>query len=379
MSHDALAAQPSSYPTSEERLKQLMDRANDVEVIDGLNMQQYLRAMRSMVSMVDVHINEHRPELAYTLALKFAVLYLEKLPQHREYATLCGKEKEAWNTRCKRAIHTAEILKEELKEKFDLERRLYLENEARKQKEAEEEAETLKKKSESLNQDLAVLPSPPDQLPDGVMDSKTDTGVLTPGTIVQQLPPHVDRSLKPVSKTDASGRIMVRLSMGMAHHFVQLAQSNTLANKETCGNLCGKLIKNTFVISDLVIPKQSGTADTCLTHKEEELFDYVDKNGLIVIGWIHTHPTQTAFLSSVDLHSQLSYQITLPESIAIVCAPKFNEVKVFSLNSYGLSFVRRCNKQGFHPHQTNQPLFEPSQHVINDLSIPYTVVDLRRP
>lgn len=38
-----------------------------------------------------------------------------------------------------------------------------------------------------------------------------------------------------------------------------------------------------------------------------------------------THPTQTAFLSSVDLHTHCSYQMMLPESIAIVCSPKFNE------------------------------------------------------
>jgi len=38
-----------------------------------------------------------------------------------------------------------------------------------------------------------------------------------------------------------------------------------------------------------------------------------------------THPTQTAFLSSVDLHTHSSYQLMLPEAIAIVCAPKHNE------------------------------------------------------
>ena len=38
-----------------------------------------------------------------------------------------------------------------------------------------------------------------------------------------------------------------------------------------------------------------------------------------------THPTQTAFLSSVDLHTHFPYQQLMPEAIAIVCAPKFNE------------------------------------------------------
>jgi len=38
-----------------------------------------------------------------------------------------------------------------------------------------------------------------------------------------------------------------------------------------------------------------------------------------------THPTQTAFLSSVDQHTHWPYQKLLPEAIAIVCSPKFNE------------------------------------------------------
>ena len=38
-----------------------------------------------------------------------------------------------------------------------------------------------------------------------------------------------------------------------------------------------------------------------------------------------THPSQTAFMSSVDLHCHCSYQIMLDEAIAIVCAPKYSQ------------------------------------------------------
>ncbi|KNZ45183.1 uncharacterized protein VP01_83g1 [Puccinia sorghi] len=49
-------------------------------------------------------------------------------------------------------------------------------------------------------------------------------------------------------------------------------------------------------------------------------------------GQIHTHPTQTCFMSSVDLHTQLSYQLMLPEAVAIVCSPhKQPSVGVYSL------------------------------------------------
>lgn len=34
-----------------------------------------------------------------------------------------------------------------------------------------------------------------------------------------------------------------------------------------------------------------------------------DKRSLYPLGWIHTHPTQTCFLSSVDVHTQCGYQV----------------------------------------------------------------------
>jgi STAM-binding protein len=105
--------------------------------------------------------------------------------------------------------------------------------------------------------------------------------------------------------------------------FVTLATPNTTANLETCGILCGTLISNALFISHLVIPDQTATSDTCETTDvgEMELFEYVDTEGLMVCGWIHTHPTQTCFLSSRDLHTSVGYQVMLPESVAIVCAP----------------------------------------------------------
>lgn len=54
------------------------------------------------------------------------------------------------------------------------------------------------------------------------------------------------------------------------------------------------------------------------------MFDYCINEDLLVLGWIHTHPTQTCFMSSRDLHTQSGYQVMMPESVAIVCAPKFN-------------------------------------------------------
>ncbi|KAL9600998.1 MAG: hypothetical protein Q9219_002820 [cf. Caloplaca sp. 3 TL-2023] len=111
----------------------------------------------------------------------------------------------------------------------------------------------------------------------------------------------------------------------LRHRFLSLALPNTRANLETCGILCGTLISNALFISKLVIPEQESTSDTCETVNESELFDYVDGEDLMVLGWIHTHPTQTCFMSSRDLHTHCGYQVMMPESIAIVCAPSKGE------------------------------------------------------
>ena len=93
--------------------------------------------------------------------------------------------------------------------------------------------------------------------------------------------------------------------------------------------------RDVFTISHVVLLKQTGTSDSCLTSHEEELFEVLEKHDVVTLGWIHTHPSQSAFLSSVDLHTQFSYQSMLPEAIAIVYAPKHKQLVLeISLNSF---------------------------------------------
>lgn len=103
--------------------------------------------------------------------------------------------------------------------------------------------------------------------------------------------------------------------------FLDLALPNTRKKLETCGILCGVLNRNAFFVTHLLVPQQESTSDTCSTTDEEGMFAFLDENELFTLGWIHTHPTQTCFLSSVDVHTQNSYQLMLAEAIAIVCAP----------------------------------------------------------
>ncbi|XP_048496662.1 AMSH-like ubiquitin thioesterase 3 isoform X2 [Beta vulgaris subsp. vulgaris] len=154
----------------------------------------------------------------------------------------------------------------------------------------------------------------------------------------------------------------LHIPVKMMEDFLRLAQQNTKKNLETCGVLAGSL---------------------CQTLNEEEIFEVQDRESLFPLGWIHTHPTQTCFMSSVDLHTHYSYQIMLPESIAIVMAPTDSSSPhgIFHLSDPGgVSVIRNCQQRGFHPHEEpsdGSPLYEHCSHVYMNPKLRFDVVDLR--
>lgn len=164
--------------------------------------------------------------------------------------------------------------------------------------------------------------------------------------------------------------------------FLLSASQNTRLNLETCGMLCGILKNNALFITRLIIPEQTSTSDTCETLNEEELFDYCDKEELLVVGWIHTHPTQTCFMSSRDLHTHVGYQVMMAESIAIVCAPsKQPSWGCFRLTDPpGKQAILSCSKPGiFHPHDVDNIYTEALKpgHVVELQNAPLEIVDMR--
>ena len=149
--------------------------------------------------------------------------------------------------------------------------------------------------------------------------------------------------------------------------------------------MCGTVISNALFISHLIIPDQESTSDTCDTTEEGDnnLFDYCDSNDLLVCGWIHTHPSQTCFLSSRDLHTSSGYQIMLPEAIAIVCAPRHNpDWGIFRLTDPpGLPSVLNCTQKGlFHPHAENNLYTDALRpgHVVEGPGLKFQTVDMRK-
>ena len=176
----------------------------------------------------------------------------------------------------------------------------------------------------------------------------------------------------------------VFLPPGLRRTFLDLAAANTARNLETCGILAGTLISNALFVSRVIVPPQTATSDTCETTDEALLFAYCDSADLLVLGWIHTHPTQTCFLSSRDLHTHCGYQVMLPESIAIVCAPAHQPAwGVFRLTDPpGVQVLLDCKKDGlFHLHDEGagslyRDALRPG-HVFELEGLDFELVDLR--
>jgi STAM-binding protein len=221
-----------------------------------------------------------------------------------------------------------------------------------------------------LDEQPLMIPEPP-ELPTKVGIQKRQSSVAVSNNIE-----HRSR------KTTEGGQPLrtIFLPLKLRHQFLDVARANTNRKLETAGILCGKLSRNAFFVTDLVIPHQLSTSDTCTTTNEEVLFEYIDQHELFILGWIHTHPTQSCFLSSIDLHTQNSYQIMLPEAVAIVCAPQHDPAwGIFRLTDPpGMDIIKSCKLSGFHPHDESDvyTLADNYGHVVLK-DLPFETKDLR--
>ncbi|CAI0380834.1 unnamed protein product [Linum tenue] len=227
-----------------------------------------------------------------------------------------------------------------------------------------------------IHTDIVRQPSPPAVLAE-VQD-------LIPVTSPQVMEPDCKMDISAPDLRSESP-LELHISTNMMESFMKLAKINTDKNLETCGILAGSLKNRKFYISALIIPKQESTTDSCQATNEEEIFEVQDKRSLFPLGWIHTHPTQSCFMSSIDVHTHYSYQIMLPESVAIVMAPRdaSRQVKhgIFRLTTPGgMSVIRQCQQRGFHAHDPpadGGPIYKACTDVYMNPTLKFDVIDLR--
>ncbi|XP_061975488.1 AMSH-like ubiquitin thioesterase 2 isoform X2 [Populus nigra] len=139
----------------------------------------------------------------------------------------------------------------------------------------------------------------------------------------------------------------------------------------------------TYYVTTLIIPKQESTSSSCEALKEEEFFAIQNERSLFPVGWIHTHPSQSCFMSSIDLHTHFSYQAMLPEAFAIVMAPtdQSRSYGIFRLSDPGgMSVLKECEESGFHPHgepADGSPIYEHCANVYTNTNLRFEIFDLR--
>lgn len=324
-------------------------------------------------------MNEGNHENAYILFLRFLTLFVDLVPKHPKCKEIPAQTRKENKQKILEIMNFTEKLKVKLLDRYGKEYEQFLIDQEEQKKRAIEEA---KKKEQEPSQprqsSFQPLPSAPN-LEEIVYPGdfpSIDPAKSSPGLLPGTKPPQFDRTIKPSNSFMEGGMRKLTVPDDTMKKFLELAKSNTLKNIETCGILAGKLQNHQLFITHIIIPKQSGTSDSCNTMNEEEIFDVQDNLQLVTLGWIHTHPTQSAFLSSVDLHTQAGYQIMMPEALAIVCSPKHEEMGFFSLTSAGLEFISKCRQEGFHPHPPDQ--FYEATHFELDKCRTINIVDLRQ-
>ncbi|TKA62750.1 hypothetical protein B0A55_10973 [Friedmanniomyces simplex] len=356
----------SSKPLS---IKELGSQAGQFDFSPNVALQRWIRAARMLLTEAALCEQDGNLQMAYLYLVRHADLVLERLPRHPDYRDPHFKQDISEAQRAvQKNFHKLDAWRPEIVRDYERYESAMDRRNAEKQRVQREREVTRQSADQSRRRSGAF---------DDDVDHLFDDGGRSLNAAY---------TFKSSATTEAGEPLRtVMLPTSLRPTFLNLAHPNTARNLETCGILCGTVIANALFINHLIIPDQQSSSDTCDTTPEGDaaLFDFCDSKDLLVCGWIHTHPTQSCFLSSRDLHTSSGYQIMMPEAIAIVCAPRHTpEWGVFRLTAPpGLQAVLGCRQQGtFHPHAETDLYTDALRpgHVVEGKGLEFEVVDLRK-
>ena len=172
----------------------------------------------------------------------------------------------------------------------------------------------------------------------------------------------------------------MHLPPDLIRKFAQLSERNTNLRKETGGILAGVQRKGHYQVTHLIVPEQTGGPDRWDMQDVTEITTYFVRNPhLVMLGFIHTHPNMTSFLSSVDLHALYAYARDNPDLVSIVLAPERGTAPAFTLTEEGRERIGNCTEDGFHHHEGgDESFYEVADHVIDDPFLVTSIIDLRK-
>eukprot|EP00474_Spongospora_subterranea_P011044 CRZ11502.1 hypothetical protein [Spongospora subterranea] len=335
------------------------------------------------------HYSQGSPEHAYIYYMRAVNILVKIAPKHQQYSRESSSEQSKYRAIAIEVLDKLEEITGLLQEKWD--------------------APTPPCPISPTNQPPEPVPvpiSPPDPSPSPVDDpcielAPGDRPIAPPLSPVQEggdledpfanLRMSYPKSRPPIQSAEPAGtskQMAILASIGelcrvnipgdTPWQFLRAVEDNTRRDIETCGMLMGCMIDREYHITHVYLPKQKGTANTVEAQDDLEYLNFSIDNNLLQLGWIHTHPSQSCFLSSVDLHTHFGFQRDLKEAIAIVMAPSVKDnIGFFSLTDKGLRIVQNCHKAGFHEHSQNEGLYESSRHTIIRDRSKITIVDQR--
>uniref|UniRef100_A0A3P8XBK8 USP8 dimerisation domain-containing protein n=1 Tax=Esox lucius TaxID=8010 RepID=A0A3P8XBK8_ESOLU len=326
-----LAAEPEHTDVSlaaVERVRALSKMGCNIEINEEITPHRYFRSGVEMERMAAVYLEEGSLENAFVLYNKFITLFVEKLPSHRDYQQCNVLEKQVIMKKLQDvAFPRKDQLKKLLHEKYNKEHAEYLKSQSqavvadgcgqlqrmslveqerqrvaqlrRMQIESEQFRyfeDQLRRQEQANHKDQAAAK----------VHEQTDGSCLSHSSKNHvRLDPNRANSLSAAASSKPAATLAglhnqrveglrrVVVPRDLTYRFLLLADSNTARGIETCGVLCGKLTHNEFLLTHVVVPKQSAGPDYCDMENVEELFSFQDQHNLLTLGWIHHGGVQT--------------------------------------------------------------------------------------
>ncbi len=137
----------------------------------------------------------------------------------------------------------------------------------------------------------------------------------------------------------------------MATHALKYANHNIPRDDwvEVIGLLTGKVINSETPLEQILVkeywPVTHGNAVSVNILDAEPVMDILKKKNQdeFIIGWAHSHPSYTPYLSEDDVNTQARYQALWSSSIAIVIDPS-----MISKKNYGFKVFRNADSRTYY-------------------------------
>uniref|UniRef100_A0A8C1MLD2 STAM binding protein b n=1 Tax=Cyprinus carpio TaxID=7962 RepID=A0A8C1MLD2_CYPCA len=309
----------------------------DVSLTPDERVRALTQKSSTVIRMAHVYAEEGNTEHAFVLYNIYITLFIEKLPKHPEYnLSNIPEKKESLKKLKETAFPQAEQLRTYEKEYAEFI-----------SKNVRHVFQTLRAEDQVLERELSQqLELERRRVADMQRRQLEQVQFSMFEEMIRQKDHQRERCYGVslcVSATLVDGLRQIAVPAELCGKFLRLANNNTVRAVETYGILCERL--NTVVLL------QSSFRYRCRSAPQ-------------------THPTQTAFLSSADLHTH-SYSFRNFDVNIFTIRVHLFRTGYLRLTDYGMEEISTCTQKGFHPHPKEPPF------TVSDINLTVSMLDLR--